>query len=323
MKALRYTRYGSPDVLRLEDVGTPAPGENDVLIRIRAASLNQYDWHMLTADIILVRFMGPGLFRPKDGRLGADMAGAIEAVGRNVTQFRPGDEVFGMVKGAFAEYTCAPESALVLKPRKLSFEQAAAVPMAALTALQGLRDEARVQTGESVIINGASGGVGTYAVQIAKAFGADVTAVCSPGNLEQARALGADHLIDYTQEDFTRSGRTYDVIFGANGYHPLSDYKRALSPRGRYVMAGGTPAQMFQPMLFGWLLSERGGRRLGGVAAHRNQNDLAVLREMIEAGRIVPAIDRRYPLRQAAEALRDLGEGHARGKVVITMEESA
>jgi NADPH:quinone reductase-like Zn-dependent oxidoreductase len=263
--------------------------------------------------------MGGGLFKPKNTRLGADIAGRIEAVGKTVKQFKPGDEVFGMVRGGFAEYTCSPEDALVLKPVNLSFEEAAAVPMAGVTALQGLRDEGKIQLGQKVLVNGASGGVGTYAVQIAKMYGAEVTAVCSTRNLDQARSIGADHVIDYTKEDFTKSGKHYDLIFAANGYHSLSDYKRALTPKGIYVMAGGSKAQIFQAMLMGSLMSEKGGRKMGGVGAKRSQKDLAILKELLEAGRIVPVIDKRYPLSEAAEALRYLGEGHARGKVVITM----
>jgi NADPH:quinone reductase-like Zn-dependent oxidoreductase len=321
MKAVVYTKYGSPDVLQLKDVEKPAPKENEVLIKIHAASVNAYDWHLLTADIFLVRFMGGGILKPKYTRLGADIAGRVEAVGKNVKQFKRGDEVFGMVRGGFAEYTCALEDALALKPSNLSFEAAAAVPMAALTALQGLRDEGHIKPKQKVLINGASGGVGTFAVQIAKSFGAEVTAVCSTQNVVQARSLGADYVIDYTKEDFTQNGKQYDLIFAANGYHPLSAYKRALTPNGIYVMAGGSKAQMFQGVLLGKWMSETGGRKMGGVSAKRSQKDLIILKELLEAGKIVPAIDKRYSLSEAAEALRYLGEGHARGKVVITMEE--
>ncbi len=323
MKAVVHTKYGSPDVLQVKDVDKPTPGDDEVLIRIHAASVNAYDWHFLTADIFLIRFMGGGLLKPKDTRLGADIAGRIEAVGKNIRQFQPDDEVFGMVRGGFAEYTCAREDALVAKPSNLSFEEAAAVPMAAITALQGLRDEGQIQAGQKVLINGASGGVGTFAVQIARSFGAHVTAVCSTRNVEQARSLGADHVIDYTKEDFTRSGKQYDLILAANGYHPLSAYKRALAPKGIYVMAGGSKAQIFQSMLLGPWMSEKGGRTMGGVAAKRSQKDLAVLKELVEAGKVFPVIDRRYPLHEAAEALRYLGEGHARAKVVITMRDGA
>jgi NADPH:quinone reductase-like Zn-dependent oxidoreductase len=320
MKAIVYTKYGSPDVLQLKDVEKPTPKDDEVLIKIRAASVNAYDWHFLTADIFLIRLMGGGLLKPKNTRLGADIAGQVEAVGRNVKQFQPGDEVFGMVKGGFAEYDCATESTLVLKPVNSSFEEAAAVPMAAVTALQGLRDEGRIHGGQKVLINGASGGVGTFAVQIAKSFGAEVTAVCSTRNLEQARSIGADHVIDYTKEDFTKNGQQYDLIFAANGYHSLSAYKRALTPKGIYVMAGGSMAQIFQSMLMGSMMSETGGKKMGGVSAKPNQEDLAFLKELVDDGKVIPVIDRRYLLSETAEALRYLGEGHARGKVVITVE---
>ena len=320
MKAIVYTKYGSPDVLQLKDVEQPSPKDDEVLIKIHAASVNAYDWHFLTADIFLIRLMGGGLLRPKDSRLGADVAGRIETVGRNIEQFQPGDEVFGMVKGGFAEYACAPESALWLKPFNTSFDEAAAIPMAAITALQGLRDEGRIQAGQKVLINGASGGVGTFAVQIAKSFDTEVTAVCSTRNLEQARSIGADHVIDYTKEDFTKNGQQYDLVFAANGYHSLSDYKRALTPKGVYVMAGGTMAQIFQSMLMGSMMSETSGRKMRGVRAKRSQNDLVYIKELFEAGKVKSVIDRRYPLSEAAEALRYLGEGHAQGKIVITFK---
>jgi NADPH:quinone reductase-like Zn-dependent oxidoreductase len=321
MKAIVYEKYGSPDVLELKEVKKPIPKDNEVLIKVHAASVNAYDWHFLTADIFLIRLMGGGLLKPKNTRLGADIAGRVEAVGRNVKQFQPDDDVFGMVRGGFAEYACAPENALALKPSNLSFEGAAAVPMAAVTALQGLRDTGQIQPGQKVLINGASGGVGTFAVQIAKSFGAEVTAVCSTRNLDQARSLGADHVIDYTKEDFTQSGQQYDLILAANGYHSLSAYKRALTPKGIYVMAGGSMAQIFQAMLMGSLMSETGGKKMGGVSAKRSQKDLVFLKELVEAGKVFPVIDRRYPLSEAAEALRYLGEGHARGKIVITVED--
>ena len=274
MKAIVYEKYGSPDVIQLKDIEKPTPKDDEVLIKIHAASVNAYDWHFLTADIFLIRLMGGGLLKPKNTRLGADMAGRIEALGKNVKQFQPGDEVFGMVKGGFAEYTCAPESALALKPVNSSFDEAAAIPMAAITALQGLRDEGQIRAGQKVLINGASGGVGTFAVQIAKSFGTEVTAVCSTRNLEQARSIGADHVIDYTKEDFTKNGQQYDLVFAANGYHSLSAYKRALTPKGIYIMAGGSMAQIFQSMLMGSVMSETGGRKMSGVSAKPNQNDL-------------------------------------------------
>lgn len=321
MRAVIQEKYGSPDVLQLRDVEKPAPGENEVLVKIHAASVNAYDWHFLTADIFLIRLMGGGFLKPKNTRPGADVAGQVEAVGRNVTQFKPGDDVFGDIgHGGFAEYACTPERKLALKPANLSFEEAAAVPMAALTALQGLRDAGQIQAGQKVLINGASGGVGTFAVQIARYFGAEVTAVCSTHNLEQARQLGADHVIDYTREDFTQNGRQYDLILAVNGYHPLAAYKRALTPRGIYAMAGGSKAQIFQTMLMGSRMSEAGGRKMCAVSAKVDQKDMEIIKELIEAGKVKPVIDRRYPLSEAAEALRYLGGGHARAKVVITME---
>jgi NADPH:quinone reductase-like Zn-dependent oxidoreductase len=255
-------------------VEKPTPQDDEVLIKVQAASLNAYDWHLLTADIFLVRLMGGGFLKPKNKIPGADIAGRVEAVGRRATQFEPGDEVFGCIsRGGFAEYACARQDRLATKPANLSFEEAAAMPMAALTALQGLRDKGRVHPGMKVLINGASGGVGTFAVQIAKSFGAEVTAVCSTGKMDMARSIGADQVIDYTQEDFTTSGRQYDLIFAANGYHPILDYRRALGPKGIYVMAGGTLAQMFQGMLLGPWVSMAGGKKMGGVSAKVDQKD--------------------------------------------------
>jgi len=319
MKAIMYTKYGSPDVLQLKDIEKPTPKDDEVLIKIHAASLNAYDWHFLTADIFLIRFMGGGLIKPKDSRIGADVAGRIEMVGKDVKQFQTGDEVYGMVKGGFAEYAVAPERALCLKPVNTSFDEAAAIPMAAITALQGLRDEGHIQAGQKVLINGASGGVGTFAVPIAKSFGAGVSAVCSTRNLEQARSIGADHVIDYTKENFTENGQKYDLVFAANGYHSLSAYKRTLTPKGIYVMAGGKMRQIFQSMLMGSIMSETHGRKMRGVSAKQSQNDLIIMKDLFEEGKVKSIIDREYPLREAAEALRYLGEGHARGKIVITM----
>ncbi len=242
MKAIIYTKYGSPDVLHLEEVKKPSPGDNEVLVKVHAASINASDWHYLTADPFPMRLIGAGLFKPKNTILGIDIAGCVEAVGRNVKQFRSGDAVFGDIlglgSGSFAEYVSVPESALAFKPSKVSFEEAAAVPVAAVTALQGLRDQGHIQPGQKVLINGASGGVGTFAVQIAKAFGAEVTAVCSTRNLEMARSLGADQVIDYTKEDFAQNGRQYDLILAVNGYHPLSAYQRALTPPGHLRFCG-------------------------------------------------------------------------------------
>jgi NADPH:quinone reductase-like Zn-dependent oxidoreductase len=323
MKAILYTKYGSPVVLQLKELEKPTPKDDEVLIKVQAASVNALDWHLLTADIILVRLMGGGLLKPKTTIPGVDVAGRIEAVGRNVKQFQPGDEVFGGCgSGSFAEYACARETRLAAKPAGMTFEQAASVPIAALTALQGLRDQGQIQPGQKVLINGASGGVGTFAVLIAKSFGAEVTAVCSTRNLDQARSMGADQVIDYTQEDFTRNGQKYDLILAANGYHPLSAYKRALSPKGIYVMAGGSIAQLIQAMLLGRWMSEKGGKKMGAVSAKINQKDLVVMKELFEAGKVVPVIDRRYPFSEVVEAFRYFGEGHAKGKIVITMGES-
>jgi len=321
MKAIVYTKYGPPDVLQLKEAEKPAPKDDEVLIKVHAASLNAYDWHALTADIFLVRLMGFGLLKPKNKILGADIAGRVEAVVRNITQFEPGDDVFGDIgRGGFAEYACARENRLVSKPANLSFEEAAAVPMAALTALQGLRDKGRIQPGQKVLINGASGGVGTFAVQIAKSFGAEVTAVCSTAKMDTARSIGADQVIDYTKEDFTKNRQHYDLIFAANGYHPILDYRRALGPKGIYVVAGGTIAQMFQAMLLGPWISMAGSKKMGGLSAKVNQKDLVFIKELLEAGKVRPVIDRRYPLSGVPEALRYLGERHAQGKVVITLE---
>lgn len=318
MKAIVYHNYGSPDVLKLEEVEKPAPQDNEVLVKVHAASVNAADWHIMRGKPFLVRLMGFGLLKPKHKILGSDIAGRVEAVGRNVKQFQPGDEVFGSIRGGFAEYVCAREDALVLKPANISFEEAAAVPIAAVTALQGLRDKGQIQPGQKVLINGASGGVGTFAVQIAKAFGAEVTAVCSTRNVDQARSIGADQVIDYTREDFTQKGQRYDLILAMNGYHSISDYKRALRPKGTYVMTGGSMAQLSQALLLGPWISMTGSKKMGNLAAKVNQKDLVFMKDLLEAGKVVPVIERRYPLSQAAEALRYLEEGHARGKVVIS-----
>ena len=269
----------------------------------------------------LIRLI-PGLRTPKHQGLGADIAGRVEAVGRHVKQFQPGDEVFGVCRGAFAEYACAIEDKLALKPANSSFEDAAAVPIAAITALQGLRDKGRIQRGQKVLVDGASGGVGTFAVQIAKSFGAEVTAVCSTRNVDTARRIGADHVIDYTRENFTKSGQRYDLIVGANAHHSIFDYRRALNPEGTYVIVGGGLAQIFLGMLLAPLLSRIGRKKTCFFIANINQKDLVFLKELIEAGKVVPIIDRRYPLSGAAEALRYLEERHARGKVVLTVEHS-
>jgi NADPH:quinone reductase-like Zn-dependent oxidoreductase len=322
MKAIVYHNYGSPDVLKLEEVQKPVPHDDEVLVKVLAASAAAGDWHLLRAKPFLARFMY-GLLKPKYNILGADVAGRVEAVGRNVKQFQPGDEVFGDLStcgfGAFAQYVAVPEQALALKPTNLTFEEAAAVPVSAVTALFGLRDLEHMQPGQKVLINGASGGVGTFAVQIAKSFGAEVTAVCSTGNIDMVRSLGADHVIDYTKADFTQNGHRYDLILAANGYHPLSAYQRALNPQGIYVMTGGSTAQMFEAMLLGPWRSRKGGQRMGNSLAKPNQKDLMFIKELIEAGKVTPVIDRRFPLRDVADAIRYLEVGHAKGKVVITV----
>jgi len=321
MKAIVYAQYGSPDVLQFQEVDRPAPKEDEVLIRVHAASVNAADWHYLRGAPFLFR-LETGFPKPKNTFLGADVAGRVEAVGRNVTQFQPGDEVFGDLsesgRGTFAEYVCASENALALKPANISFEEAAAVPMAAVVALQGLR-AGKIQRGQKVLVNGASGGVGTFAVQIAKAFGAKVTAVCSTRKLDLVRSIGADHVIDYTQEDFTRNRQQYDLILAVNGYRSISDYKRALSPTGTYVMSGGDTAQMMEAMFLGPWMSRKGSRKMGNLAAKPSQKDLIFVKELLETGKVVPVIDRCYPLREAADAIRYLEEGHAQGKIVITV----
>jgi NADPH:quinone reductase-like Zn-dependent oxidoreductase len=326
MKAITYTRYGSPDVLRLEEVAKPTPKANEVLVKICAASVNAYDWRYVRASPFLVRLVG-GLFKPRNPRLGADIAGQVEAVGSDVTQFRPGDEIYGDLaasgNGAFAEYIAVPEQALALKPANLTFEQAAAVPMAAVTALQALRDGGEIQAGHTVLINGASGGVGTFAVQIAKAFGAEVTAVCSTRNVALVRSLGADQIIDYQREDITKGAQRYDLILAVNGYYPLSAYRRMLRPEGRYVMAGGSGTQLFEALLFGSLMSLVGRKRLAPFTAKPSSKDLLVMKELLEAGKVVPVIDRCYPLDETAEAIRYLEGEHARGKVVITVTQGS
>jgi NADPH:quinone reductase-like Zn-dependent oxidoreductase len=322
MKAFVRTQYGSPDVLQFKDVAKPAPADDEVLIEVYAVSANPFDWHLMRGEPFLARLMG-GLFTPKHQVLGSDIAGRVEAVGRRVEQYRPGDEVFaGKGVGGFAEFACATEDRLALKPANLSFEEAAAVPVAAITALQGLRDKGQIQPGHKVLIDGASGGVGTFAVQIAKSFGAEVTAVCSTRNMDTARSIGADQVIDYTREDFTQSAQRYDLIFAANAYHSIFDYRRALSQNGIYVMAGGGAGPMLQAIILGPLLSLIGRKKMRFVAAKINKKDLVVLKELLETRKVVPVIDRRYPFRELPEALRYLEEGHAQGKVVITVEHS-
>lgn len=319
MKAIVHYEYGSPDVLKCEEVQKPTPGDDEVLIRVQAASVNPADWHMLRADPFLIRLMGDGLLKPKNKILGIDVAGQVEAVGRSVKEFQPGDAVFGTSQyGGFAEYVCAREDRLVLKPPGTTFEQAAAVPVAAISALQGLRDKGRIQPGQKVLINGASGGVGTFAVQIAKAFETEVTGVCSTRNLDMVRSIGADHVIDYTRDDFTKNGKRYDLILDAAAYRSVSDYRRALKPKGIYVLIGGSIARLFQLLLLGPWFSMTGSK-MGVMMARITKTDLVFLKELLEAGKVVPVIDRRYPLSKVADALRYLEEGHARGKVIITV----
>jgi NADPH:quinone reductase-like Zn-dependent oxidoreductase len=323
MKAIVYTKYGSPDNLELKDVEKPTPKDDEVLVKVFAVSVNAADLHLLRADPFLIR-LSSGLQKPKNTILGSDIAGRVEKVGKDVKQFKPGDEVFGDISacgwGGFAEYACARENALVLKPANLSFEQAAAVPMAAVTALQGFHYAGKIRPGQKVLINGASGGVGTFAVQLAKSFGAEVTAVCSTKNLDMARSIGADHVIDYTKEDFSKNGQQYDLILAANGDRSISDYRRALSPKGIYVQTGGSMAQMSQAMLQGPWISMTGNKKMGNMGvAKPNQNDLVIMKELLEAGKVKPVIDRCFPLSETAEAICYLEEGHAQGKVVITV----
>jgi NADPH:quinone reductase-like Zn-dependent oxidoreductase len=329
MKAIVYEKYGLPDVLELKDVENPTPLDDEVLVEVHAASINAYDWHFLTADIFLIRLMGGGLLRPKKKTLGADIAGRVVAVGKNITRFHLGDEVFGKAKGGsggFAEYVCAPEQSLELKPTNVSFEEASTASMAALTALQGLRDEGQIQSGNKVLIHGASGGVGTFAIQIAKSFEAEVTAVCSSRNVDIARSIGADHVIDYTHEDFTLNGELYDLILVANGNRSIDEYKQALKPNGICVLAGGGGGSILElivGMFQEWWISKTENKKIGSFLANINQKDLAFMKELLASGKVKPVIDRRYSLNNTADALRYLGEGHAQGKIVITMEHAS
>ena len=320
MKAIVYEHYGSPDVLACEEIEKPAPGDDEVLIKVRAASINPLDRHIMRGRPLLVR-IAFGLRKPKI-RPGRDVAGQVEAVGRKVTQFKPGDEVFGACSGALAEYACARESALVTKPNNMTFEQAASVPVAALTALQGLRDKGKIRPGQKVLINGGGGGVGTFAVQIAKSFGADVTGVCSTGKVDMLRSIGADRVIDYTQEDFTQGTQRYDLIFDLAATHSLPAYRRVLNPNGTCVIAGG-PAKVRAILTSAFevlVLSRFVSQNFVMFVAKLSQEDLTLLRELMETGKITPVIDRRYRLNEVPQAMRYLEEGHARGKVVITLD---
>ena len=321
MKAIVYRTYGSPDVLKLEEVEKPTPEDHEVLVEVRAASLNGSDLDPLRG-VFMVR--PGGLLKPRYKILGADIAGRVEAVGRNVTRYRPGDEVWGDLFdsgfGAFAEYVAVPEDALAPKPGNLSFEEAAAVPQAGVVALQSLRTKRPLQSGQKVLINGAGGGVGTFAVQLGKHFGAEVTGVDGPGKLGMLRSIGADHVIDYTKEEYTRSGRRYDLIVDAVARHSVSAYRRALSPGGAFVLVGGSLSAALQIGVLGSLVSMLGSRKLGILMWRPNRReDLDDLKEFLEAGAIAPVIDRRYPLSEVADAFRHLESGDHRGKLVITM----
>ncbi|MET1014328.1 MAG: NAD(P)-dependent alcohol dehydrogenase [Paenisporosarcina sp.] len=322
MKAIFSNTYGSPDVLELKEVEKPIPRDNQVLVKVHAASMNYGNVVLLRGEPFLARFAF-GLLKPKYTIPGGDIAGRVEAVGKDVKQFKPGDDVFGDLSGcgwgSFAEYVAVPENALVLKPVNLSFEEAAAVPMAGVTALQGLRDKGKIQSGQKVLINGASGGVGTFAVQIAKSFGAEVTGVCSTRNIDILRSIGADHAIDYTKEDFTQNQQSYDLILAVNGYQPISAYKRALSPNGTYVMVGGAGAQLTQAMIQGPFISMTGTKKMGSMLQRSNQKDLIYMKELLETGKIKPVIDRSYKLSEVPEAFRYFEQGHAQGKVIITV----
>ena len=317
-----YTEYGPPEVLQLKEVEKPTAKADEVLVKVQAVSVNPFEWHHLRGTPFPLR-LSSGLLKPKHKILGLDIAGRVEAVGSNVKQFQPGDEVFGVSDfGALAEYVSAREAGLVLKPANISFEEAAAAPVVAFSALQGLRDKGQIQPGQKVLINGASGGVGTFAVQIAKSFGAEVTGVCSTRNLDMVRSIGADQVIDYTEEDFTQNGPRYDLIIDNVGNRSVSDLKRALSPQGICVIIGySSPALLLQHMLLGALTSMTGSKKIGLLGeAKPNKKDLVFTAELLEAGKVVPVIDRCYPLSDTAEAIRYLEAGHARGKVIITVK---
>ena len=328
MKAVISERYGPPSVLRIEDVEKPVPKDGEVLVKVRAASLNRVDWILMTGKPAVVRLMGGGFWHPKNRIPGGDVSGVVEAVGAGVTRFEPGDEVFGNLKssgrGAYAEYVCGREDAFVLKPQNVSFEEAASVPTAGLTALIGMREKGGIRAGQKVLVHGASGGVGSFALQIAKALGAEVTAVCSTKHVDAARSMGADRVIDYTKEDFAQSGDRYDLIIGANGNRSIFTYRECLKPNGTYVMLGGRRKQVSQAFLLGRMLSRKNGKKLTFLGAWDvRASDLELLGEMLESRKIVPVIDHRYALNQIQEAMRYLGEFHAGGKVVISVKEEA
>jgi len=318
MKAIVYHNYGPPDVLQCEEIEKPTPGDNEVLIKVRAASVNPFDRHYRGRPY-LIRIK-TGLSKPKDTRLGRDVAGQVEAVGSNVTQFKSGDEVFGTCSGALAEYACASESALVIKPDNVTWEQAASVSIAGLTALQGLRDKGKLQPGQQVLINGAAGGVGTFAVQIAKSFGAEVTGVCSTGNIDLVRSIGADATIDYTRENFTKGTQRYDLILDCIGNHSLAACRRVLNPNGKFVIVGASKVRTslshaLEGLVLSWFVSQN----FVMLIARLRQDDLAILGDLIQTGKVTPVIDKFYTLSEVPEAIRHLERGHARGKVVITV----
>jgi NADPH:quinone reductase-like Zn-dependent oxidoreductase len=320
MKAIVCRKYGPPDVLKYEEIDKPTPRDDEVLIRVRAASVNPVD-RLFEGTSHLIRLL-TGLRKPRDPRIGTDVAGEIEAVGKNVTQFKPGDEVFGGCRGAFAEYACASQSNLALKAPTVSFEQAASVPVAGLTALQGLRDKGKLRTGQTVLINGAAGGVGTFAVQIAKSFGAHVTGVCSTRNVEMVRSIGGDCVIDYTREDFTKSAERYDLIFDLVANHSLVEYRRMLNPKGVCVLAGGpkTVTTFMIRALKGFVLSRLASQNFVTFIASLRGKDLTIMGELMAASKLRPVIDRRYRLSEVTEAIRYLEQGHARGKIILTVE---
>ena len=323
MKAIVYHEYGLPDVLKLEEVQKPTPADNQLLIKVYAVSINRSDWEGLTGKPLYARI--GGLRKPNNKIPGSDIAGTVEAVGKDVKQFKPGDEVFGLMLsygGGFAEYACKSEKALALKPANMTFEEAAAIPQAAFIALQGIRAKGQVQPGQKVLINGAGGGAGAFAIQLAKLAGAEVTGVDNAEKLELMKSLGAGHVIDYTKEDFTKNGQQYDLILDVIADRSVFAYKRALKPNGNYFMAGGSVATMFQMLLLGPLIRRITGRNIKLLVVQTDSKDLVYITELIESGKVVLVIDKRYKLSEAAEALRYLGEGHAKGKVVITVEQN-
>jgi NADPH:quinone reductase-like Zn-dependent oxidoreductase len=317
MKAAVCTKFGSPDVIQLREIEKPIPKANEILIKVKAVSLNQYDLHYITGTPYMIHFMGAGLVNPIHKILGADIAGRIEAVGSNVKQFKANDEVFGDGSfGGFAEYVCADENRFILKPSSLTFEDAAAVPMAALTALQGLRDKGKIQKGQKVLINGASGGVGSFAVQIAKIYETEVTAVCRNAKMDFVHSLGADHVIDYNQVDITRMGQSYDLILDTAAYRSVKDYKRILKPGGIYALAGGSMRRLFQTMI----LNMTGAKNMGVFLAQTNRDDLLLLKAFLEEGKLKPAIDKIFPLNEVVDALWYLQDRHVKGKIVVRIE---